>query len=214
MVEFRDQAAKSLYREKYRQEMAVNSGLLVQSVRGNKITVNNNVYKEWIKSGGTNEVLLGLSLSHNPAQRVSVIDENAQQYKAAWARHELMSQSIIRNKFYDRLKSVIEVEFTHYLTNIPEVDLCLSERPLVVNRFKQALDCMRLDECDNLYGLVLRLLCAARYSHTDAYFILNTVDQIKKKNPTADIKEAVAVVTVEYISRWVAGMMKVEASRL
>lgn len=210
MVDYRDQAALSLLRARYRQQMAIDSGLLVESVSPNKITVNAAVYKDWIKTGGSNEVLLGLTLSSNPAMRVNTINENAQAYLAAWERHSLLSQATIRNRRFDRVKNLIEIEFGHYLTNLSENDISLQERPLIASRFQEALDSTRMDETEDIYGLVLRLLCAARYHQTDAEFILKTIDRVKRENPSIDVKEAATVATIEYTARWVGSQIKLE----
>lgn len=215
MVEFRDQAALSLLRERYRQDIAMNAGLLVESIRDNKIIVNQNVYKEWIRNGGTNEVLFGLSLSRNPAQRVEVINENSEGYKLAWQNHVALSHVVIRNKRFERTKDLLEVEFKHYLENTPETEIGLQDRFEVTNRFKHALGKIKLDETDvdKLYTLVLKLLCAARYHRTDAEFILNAIQRVVKNNPEMDVREAASIATIEYIARWVGSQMKLDSAR-
>ena len=211
MVDYRDQAALSLLRARYRQQLAIDSGLLVESISPNKVIVNSAVYKDWIKNGGVNEVLLGLTLSNNPAMRVSTINENAQEYVSAWERHCLLSQSTIRNRRFDRIKNLIEIEFDHYLANLSEEEVGLQDRPLISSRFDEALDQTRMDETEDIYGLVLRLLCAARYQQTDAEFILKTIDRIKRQNPSIDVREAATVATIEYTARWVGSQLKLEA---
>lgn len=211
MVDYRDQAALALLRARYRQQVAIDNGVLVESVSHNRVTVNSAVYKDWIKNGGSNEILLGLTLSNNPAMRVSVINENAQNYVAAWERHSALSQSTIRNRRFDRVKNLIEIEFNHYLANLSEEDCGIQERPLVSSRFHEALDKTRMDEIEDIYGLVLRLLCASRYHQTDAEFILKTIDRVKRENPSIDVREAATVATIEYSARWVGSQMKLEA---
>jgi hypothetical protein len=215
MVDFRDQAALALLRERYRQDLAAQSGLLVESCRYGKIVVNNNVYKEWTRNGGNNEVLLGLSLSSNPAQRVEVINENSESYKQAWNKHVVLSQSVIRNRRFERTKDLLEAEFQHYLLNVPESELCLGDREDVKKRFQHALGQTKLEECDpeNLYSLVLRLLCKSRYHYTDARFILSTVERVSKENPGMDVREAASIATIEYVARWVGSQMKLDSAR-
>ena len=156
-------------------------------------------------------MLLGLALSNNPAMRVSTINENAQEYVSAWERHCLLSQSTIRNRRFDRIKNLIEIEFDHYLANLSEEEVGLQDRPLISSRFDEALDQTRMDETEDIYGLVLRLLCAARYQQTDAEFILKTIDRIKRQNPSIDVREAATVATIEYTARWVGSQLKLEA---
>lgn len=215
MVEYRNQSALALLRERYRQDVAAKAGLLVESIREGKVFVNSNVYREWIRNGGTNEVLLGLTLSNNPAQRVEVINEQAEAYKLAWKNHVALSQSVIRNRRFERTKDLLDVEFKHYLTNLTPEELPVQDRALVLRRFEHALGKVKLEECDpeNLYTLVLHLLCKARYHETDAFFILNTVQRVSRDNPGMDVREAASIATIEYIARWVGSQMRVEPAR-
>jgi len=215
LQQYVEQSALGLLRAKYRLELADKIGYLVDKVVKKdgfvKIYVNPTLYKKWINEGGDNEVLFGLSLVPNASYKVSDINENSLNLKANWQRHVVMTESIVRLKKYNKVRDILSIEFQTYIQGLSSSELPFENREQVINRFNKSLECTKSDEVDNIYQLVLKLICHARYPQTSAYFILTTLDKIKKENPTMQIKEAAAIMTAQYIANWVGSMFRVSS---
>ena len=81
----------------------------------------------------------------------------------------------------------------------------------VGSRFGELLEEVRENELDDLYSLALRLVCEARFSHTDARTILAGIERVKRENPSVDVREAAAISVIEYVATWASKQFRVVA---
>lgn len=210
MVDLRDQCAKRLIYELQRVERDETNGVLVRSYGRSSVEVNDRVYRTWLENGGDHAILFGNVLSDRPKIDVKSIMEGADGYKAAWDRFCLLNKTTEANKRFNNAKLIMRVEFDAQVAAASQEDLPLQERPLVLQKFEEALACTKESEVADLYSWVLRLLCDSRFYKTDAFRILEGINRIKAHSPDVDVKEAAAVAALEYIAYWVSSQFCVE----
>lgn len=209
---YRDQAAMRLVSVLNDYDRTNRNGMLVASTSNQTVTVNGAVYQNWIADGGENEVLFGMLLSGEPVFAVDQINAQAETLKAAWSRYATLQQVVERNRRYDRTKAALARHFASQLAGMAEEERALvGDAHRVGSRFGELLEEVRENELDDLYSLALRLVCEARFSHTDARTILAGIERVKRENPSVDVREAAAISVIEYVATWASKQFRVVA---
>lgn len=210
--EYRDQAAAEIARSIDRWETTKKGQFLVRKFDGKAVIVNEVVYREWIKAGGENEVLFGALVAGGDTKTVPQINERAAQFKAAWVRHVSMTGMAERTARFTTLKRFLSAEFRRQLNETVEgeVDINAHNREVVMKRFKAELDCLKENECDNLYAICTRLVCRARFYQTGAEDFLADMEQLKSKYPSCEVRELATLASVKYVAKWIASQFRVD----
>jgi len=208
MVEFRNQSARTLAVALELYETDVKNGALVRSNTERTITVNSEVYRQWIEAGGTNEVLYGNLLSKPVLGSVASINENAGRLLKAWNEHSTYVASAEANRKFERVKQFLSLHFHKQLQEDTDTTN-IGNAAIVFSTFVELLSGVRSQEIECIDSLCLRLVCAARYPHTAAFAILDGVNAAMVANPKLDIREAAAISAARYAAKWVAEQFKV-----
>lgn len=208
MVEFRNQSARTLAVALELYEADVKGGALVRSNTERTITVNSEVYRQWIEAGGTNEVLYGNLLSKPVLGSVASINENAGRLLKAWNEHSTYVASAEANRRFERTKQFLSLHFHKQLQEDTDTTN-IGNSATVFNTFIELLEGVRSQEMDCIDSLALRLVCGARFPHTAAYTILDGVNAAITANPKLDVREAAAISAARYAAKWVAEQFKV-----
>lgn len=209
-AEFRDQAALRLVALTNELKRATNAGVLVRNITGKVTTVNGEVYKDWIENGGgSNEVLFGNALSNAPMYTVEQLNGSAAELKAFWHRHETATIMTENRGKFNRDMATLRSAFEAQLREIQDpVEANPTHLNVVRKLFEQELGNVTADSFKDLPRMCLRLVCRSRYYQTDAEFILETGEEVKRQFPNIDPREAYAMATLEYIIRWVLSQTK------
>jgi hypothetical protein len=214
VVEFRNQAGGRLCRALEDLTDIAKRQQLVRSIKGKVCTVNDSVYRSWIAAGGDIEVLFGNMLDNAGHVTVDAINEKAAALKIRWQQHAALTATVEANRRYLRLKEFLSKYFREdLLAAVADDPVAQNSAPGMIMIFDELLEAVRDDEFADMYGLSLRLVCAARFAHTDAEFILTQIAAITKENPGVPVREAAAVATINYIARWVASQLKLHSLR-
>jgi hypothetical protein len=209
-VDFRDQAALRLVALCREMKTAQQAGVLVRSIAGKVTTVNGEVYKDWIENGGgSNEVLYGNALSNAPVYTVEQLNSIASDLKAYWHRHETATILTENRGKFNRDMAMLRAAFEAQLREIQDpVEANPTNLNVVRKLFEQELGNVVPDSFKDLPRLCMRLVCRSRYYKTDAEFILEAGEEVKRQFPNIDPREAYAMATLEYIIRWVLSQSK------
>ena len=184
--------------------------ILVRGQGVTTVTVNGPVYRDWIDQGGENEVLFGNLLDQPSSITVEEINAKKETLLAAWNRYVATLTTVESNKRFIRVKQLLEKHFYDQLKDIPEDEVAtLGNREIILKAFLAQLELVREDELNDIYGLVLRLLCRSRFQRTDAEEILTGIERVKRENPHIDVREAAAMSMIEYVSSWLASQFKI-----
>lgn len=212
MVTIRDQCAVRLCYELDRADRDDKHGILIRSYTRNKVTVNDSVYRKWLKDGGDITVLFGNVLSMRPVLSVNEINENTEAYKQSWDTYCVLQKTTEANKKFALAKNIVAIEFAAMVQTADATVLPIQDREFAMQRFEDALQATKECEVHDLYSWAMRLLCDSWFYRTDAFQFLDNINRIKAHSPEVDVKEAAAVATLEYIANWIGSQFQVDAA--
>jgi hypothetical protein len=212
IVDFRNQAAGQLSRALDKIERSIKNGILVRDViGGTKTVVYDPLYRKFLESGGTNEMLFANAL-RGKSFLVSLSDltNEKQALGEKWALHAGLVKTAEANKRFNKTKDFIELHFNSQLQELAANEDGLENNLATVRRlFENVLAGIRSTDVDDLWTLCLKVVCRARFWKTDAEQILLGMEQAKRENPSLSVREAATISTINYVADWVAGMMRV-----
>lgn len=214
--QYRDAAAVRLAQDYEAFDLALKSGTLVEFVNNftMTVTVNGPVYVEYLKAGGSNELILGAIVSQETPTLVSHMEGKDQVYMDAWNRYHSIvkasNQMSAFGKFKDHALSSFNAELSNRSTFEQEyIDTNPGHETYMTERVNQILNELKPEDISNPYELAMRLVCQARFYYTDAESILRSIDQAGKQNPNIDVREAALIATIEYCCKYLANQMRV-----
>lgn len=211
MQAMRNQAAKILLSELLVLAEEEKNGVLVYSIRGNTIEVWEDAYRQWLSTGGKNEVLLGMAMTGNVKYTIAQINDAAAEFAGVWSRHEAINNASFMNTRLLRMRDALRLEMQHITTNSSEDEFPIAQRPSAMQCFNRMVNEVSYDDLKNLPMTCMRLVCRSRYPTYNFEAILESLQRQMDENPELTIKEAVDIVTKEHIARWLASQMVVVA---
>jgi hypothetical protein len=183
-------------------------GLLVLSSTNSNIVVNQPVYKEWMKSGGSNEILFGLLLQPSMRYYVNDISEIAEQCKSSWARHVAMQTAADSNQRFSLAIRFLREGFIESIRptgNGPDIDA--NKRELQIAAFDQELKCVKPNDLQDLGIVCLKLVCRSCFADTDAEAFLLKMVELQEQNPNLSVPEVATVAGADYVTTWLASQL-------
>lgn len=220
MVNYRAQSGLRLCHELERLDRDCQAGILIigsENVPGGstRVIVNASVYRDFLKKGGTNEMLLGNLLQPQKEVRVELLLEKKDLLESSWNRHYAYNQAFYDQKRLLKMREATVVEWDYltaeYTTDDFPVHERASSRAMILKQSHE----LTPKDFDDLAGLSLRLACSARFYKTDAYQILAGMQRARETNPGIDPMEAAHISVTQYVSRWIAAAMEpVSASKI
>ncbi len=207
MVHYRDQAAIALCNEVETLAREEEMGTLVYSNIKGRLEVWDKPYRDFIIKGGSNEALLGFSISNDDFVSCDQLMEKKELYESAWARHETLNKATFENRRFNAMKEGLMIEH-QYMTQISSEEqfpLALREPALAI--YREEVQSLRPDSFKNLAMTCMRLICRSRFPNLNTEDILEGIQTQMDNNPGIDVREAVAIVTIELIARFYAQFM-------
>lgn len=214
--QLRDYSGTMLGNEYIRYNASVRNGTLIINTSTTKkhINVNGAVYREWLKTGGSNEVILGMIVSNTPFYSCALIDKESARFLAAWNTYEQYSNTASRNNNFNKFKQALRICFANGFSNLTDVEKDLKEeKPDMFGKinefFTEELDKIRTSDMLDIHSECLKLVCRSRFYYTDAEKILQGINDAVKMNPSINIRDAAAMATCEYVFDYVSDQMRV-----
>jgi hypothetical protein len=172
----------------------------------NTIEVNSDVYNDWLKEGGTPEVLFGAYASDSQ-RGFGALLADAEQYCKIWAREKNILDSKIRIDMKSIKAKALRKAFYEVIKNLPEnvQSEPVSDMTARVDHIVDNLDAHRLED---IYYVVRMLVCRAIFPNSSAQEILTSIDEVSKANPGMCERDAALIASIEYVSTWVASQIK------
>lgn len=165
------------------------------------LTVNGEVYNQWLKDGGTPETLLG-SFASNGVRGYSQLLENKAKYEATWTTQEKILTTRNRLEKFNEAVSGIELAIAKQINEIDE-ELLPVPKNILHQRLKGSLSGLYGKFYDNLPEYARKLVCDVMFPHTNALEILCAIDNVCSDFPEMEIREAALLATIEVVSNWV-----------
>ena len=191
--------------------------LVVESFpRQFKVSVNGDVYREWLAAGGKPEVILGLIVSNETQCSVPAIDEKAASFESSWNSYCNFHKAREANMAIDYFKVFLNNTFSSMYReqDQSEVDFITANPHYVANVKKlvdEQIECYKTNAIDDPYQVALDLIAKCRFGFTAAYSILSDINEAGKVNPNIDVREAALLATINYIADYLADQITLTA---
>lgn len=213
-----EQSGRLLYREFEKFNTDQKSNTLLRSwpsVSGSfkdttLIAVNGEVYARWLRDGGTPEVILGSYVSDRATGYAHLL-ANAERYTKEWARAITIRRNQMEAARYDAMLSALSVSIAKQIAALKEDDLVVTNHSVLHVRLNDELGKVTaLDiQPDTIYATVRHLICHTFYAHTQAEYILRSIDAAMKANPELDAREAALSAVIDMVADWVYALMSI-----
>lgn len=213
MVRYRTQSGLRLCYELECLDRDSQAGILVigsETAPGGavKLVVNASVYRDFLKQGGTNEVLLGNQLQPQKEVRLDKLLEKKELLEATWARHYAYNKAYYDQKRLLQMREALLCEWEYLAAEYTPEDFPVQERASSRAMIQKISHTLQPKDFDNLSSLSLRLTCEARFYKTDAFEILSGMQRARDNNPGLSPQEAANVSVTEYVCRWIGKNME------
>ena len=169
------------------------------------IQVNGDVYNQWLKEGGTPEILFGAFVTDRVSDYKTLLAAGAD-YIKAWEKQSRVIQTKVRFERFNNTVVALRMAVTKQINALAE-DLMVVPRETLHKRLSEILTTVTQSKLDNIYLIARTLVCFTMFPHTDAERILEAVDAAAKANPTIDIREAALLATIEITGQWLGEML-------
>jgi hypothetical protein len=215
VAQIRDYAGVILFREYTRYNSSLKNGTLILSTDPSRKSVNVNgvVYREWLKTGGTNEVILGMLVSNQSLFGTNLINEQAEKFKQSWSTYEQYSVTAQRNDSFNTFKQALKLAFDAGMANMSAEEAALKEeKPEMFSQinlyFLDELALIRTGDMKDINATCLKLVCRSRYFYTSAEKILQSINDAMHSNPNMSVRDAAAIAAIEYVTDYVSDQLK------
>lgn len=176
------------------------------------VIVNGPVYRDWLESGGSPELVLGSLLSANPVYTAAEFGEKSSDFLRQWnsfcALHN--SESDLRRSVF--LRSIYLTCFTEALGKIaPFEESFRKAQPAfaeqAISKVETYLTGTGINDLIKTLDVSLELMAGIRFDYTPAKMILKDIDGVIKSTPDVNIREAALVAASNYLSHYLAGQI-------
>lgn len=174
------------------------------------ICVVGDVYDQFIKEGGSPEVLFGAYASGSSVGYNDLLSNKAVLLKN-WQRAYALLQSEASFNRFNGLVGGLRSAVTNAINNADE-DILVVERSVLHERLKERLTHVKQKDLEDLYYVARKTVCRVMFPHTDAEQILLAIDASAAAHPELDIREAALLATIDFVSIWLAKLFTVESA--
>lgn len=215
-AQYREASGVKLNQEYLRYANILQNKILVSFISNDSKTckVNGAVYRDWLKAGGSNEVLLGMLVGNKTVYSQALIDEDKQKFITDWNSYSLFNITAEKNKSFNRFKDILTLSFGNLLNNqSTEEKENTDQFPLFKSKveecFLNELNNLKSGDMNDIYNVCTKLVCRARFYYTDSEKILVGINDAVKANPNIDIREAALLSTIEYVTDFISDQLKI-----
>lgn len=202
-----EQAGRLLNRQIEKNSASVANGVLVTSINGNNIVVNTPVYNSWLANGGDNEILFGMVMSGRPTFNIATIDAQREEFRDVWTQKMALLTSTESVQRFNFLREQLVLCYEDMLNREEnEEGIKLNAREIfdLMKAFKDNLECLTIQDSQNLYTTCLKLVCRTRYASYPAEAFLLRMEEISRTQPKLSPREAGTIAMLDYICDWVS----------
>jgi hypothetical protein len=198
-------SANALCRDYSAYKESVSSKKLVKSFNNVKkiIYVYEDSYLQYLNGGGKNEIIFGAILENKIPYFQYVLDENVERYQKAWDSYANINKEAVRLKTFNFFRTTLENVLIGQLSSLTDFEQEKSSNsnfvPFLARQYKLAIGGLSTECMNDIYHTVMKLVCECRFPYSNAYTLLDTINDFCKENPQTDVREAALIATIEVI---------------
>ncbi len=174
-----------------------------------EIVVNGDLYPQWLKDGGSPEVLFGAMLAERRFGYRELL-ANAQRLTTTWKNEYNILQSKIAFQKFNYLVEGLRQSVTRLINETPESEL-KAPREVFHQLLRDRLQRVKARHLEDIYGIARKMVCRTLYAYTDAEQVLDAIDAAAKANPELDVREAALLGTLDFVSSWLCKFITVQS---
>lgn len=224
IAQFRNQAAirVSYGYEDFNRDIKL--GTVIRKYTRQQVYVNASTYNPWIEAGGINAVLFGSVMSPKPARSAFDLNENKGEFTRLWEQNSRMLTTSANINRFISYKNIIKMRTEQVV--MANLQACFSHLnpdstvPVTLDgtaymQFKtnleSFLDASYEPDFKNLWTLCRRLICCTVFYYTDCDKILVGIEEATATNPGIEVREAVLLSTIKYVTDYICNQMSVKS---
>lgn len=217
LLQYRKAAIERMARELTQHKANIDTGLMVveYNPRERTVTVNGDVYRAWLETGGSPEVLGGALVAGNAGYTVMTIDENKERYVEGLQSYVSMAIAERRNDSFSIFLRALREGYRSSMLNLTneesEMAMNAQYKETAQDHFDRELANVRPIAIDCVSDTCLALLCRSRFYYTDAEKFLCAMKSAAKANPKIEPREAALIATIQYVAEYLAEQIDVVA---
>jgi hypothetical protein len=120
----------------------------------------------------------------------------------------MLKKNALRVSIFDTIETNVDKAFGHLIT-VEGMDYKqLPEYKQFINNTFKFLDKLEVNDFTNIWKLVTNLVCDCLFFYTDAKKILLGIERAKELNPDVQIREALLLSTIEYVTDYICSQIK------
>ena len=173
-----------------------------------EIKVVGETYDDFLRDGGTPELLFGSAYSSRETYYPDLI-KSAERYTKVWTNAYALLQSRAGYARFDGLATGLRSAVTAAIQAVPD-DQLLVDRSTLHQLLRDRLAMLKLSDLEDLWGTCRKVVCRVIYPHTDAEKILVSIDAAGATNPSIDPREAALLATMDFVVAWLMKLLQVE----
>ena len=205
---FEVRARSNRYKTLVQRWPAPNAEYMVRSPELGQLVVNYDIYEEWLKAGGTPEILFGAAVSDRCEQYDQLLAKG-EDYAVIWANRASMVKSAQRSNVFNDTISAMKIAISKEIAGLDEVGLSGRSAEALQHRLTHCLGQVTIDCITDLYECVRSVVCDVLYPSTNAKTVLTRIDSVAKANPDLTIREAGLLAVIDIVTEWVAKLISV-----
>lgn len=202
-------------------ERNTNSKLLIINYSAKEVYVNGNIYRQYLEDGGSAAAVFGSVLSQNPKMFLSDVVGNQTEFVSKWEQHNKLFNSALKSRSFldkkaalrDIVLSNVQQNFNDYFCHLcaegttPTIDM--QEYQTFLSNLDSFVDTVKEQDMVNVWSLCTKVICDCVFYYTSAGQILNGVEEAIIKNPGIELREALLLSTIEYVTDFVCAQITV-----
>lgn len=188
------------------------SGKVIESLEDRTANVIDQTYQEWLEQDGANcsECILGLLVRNSEARTIDEINALRDASMAGWAQHLKLLESLRESQNQQAIRQILSAQFENYfrvlLKDNPEASGEVAKSREV---FDNLILTYSMNELKDLWGPVIRSVCAAAFPRSGAEEILLSMDDLNSEQPDTNAGERLSMTIVRLVGRWLACQLAV-----
>lgn len=171
--------------------------------------VNKENYNSYLEDGGSTEALLGASFTDKDYDYDNLL-VNRDKYEQAYERRVADAAAFNEANRLTIFKNTLRTEIYDHIFNCDETAI----RPVIPAEARQSLDDQMkkifVDALDNPHHTVRHVVCNTLFTGTDAEEILVNIDSLCDKNENLSVRDAGALVVLDYLTKYLVAQMDVK----
>lgn len=171
------------------------------------IQVNAAVYADWLDKGLTPEALIGNELDGRrytrPAEltnpeTVKALEAIYQRYHRLGEQKAKLSNQMIRRDLFNKVLA-LDLQERAAEKRFPEA---IAETPFWAQRLNKAASLITDKGLEDPYQAFSAVICAAYHAHSDAWRVVEIINELGVEYPDTDARELATLATVKYVALW------------